>query len=102
MNGTLLCFQKFLLKKFVYNRKARLKIDSAASTGNHGKYNKYVSFLWPSLVAAHDHKKHARVLLRCGSYWLYKNTHIPRIHLCTSDSTFPFQLRRRRFPTKLP
>jgi len=70
MNGILLCFQKILLKKTIFNKKVRLKIDSAAFTGNHGKYNEYDSFLWPPLVAAHDHKKHARVLLSGGSFWL--------------------------------
>jgi len=65
-----LVFRKSFSKKTIFNRNARLKIDSAASAGNHGKYNKYDYFLWPPLVAAHDHNKHARLLLSGGSYWL--------------------------------
>ena len=33
-------------------KKQTLKIDSAASRGGHGKYMKYASFPWPSVVAA--------------------------------------------------
>jgi len=65
-------FRNSFSKKLVYNRNAWLKIDCAASTGNHGKDIKYVSFLWPPLMAAHGPKEHARVLLSGISYWLSK------------------------------
>jgi hypothetical protein len=40
---------------------------------SHGKYIKYVSFPWPPVVTAHDHKRLARALHFSGSYWRYKN-----------------------------
>jgi hypothetical protein len=39
-------------QKIAFNKKTKLKIDSAGSTGSHGKYIKYVSFHWPPVVAA--------------------------------------------------
>jgi hypothetical protein len=39
-----------------------LKVNGTASVGSHGKYIKYVSFLWPPDVAAHGRKRLAREL----------------------------------------
>ena len=49
--------------KNVLNEKAKVKIDSAASTGSRMNYMKYVSFLWPPVVAA-------QAMHSGGSYWL--------------------------------
>jgi len=43
-------------------KRRTLKIDSAAYTGSHGKYMKYISFPWLPVVAAHDRKTFARAL----------------------------------------
>ena len=50
-----------------------MKMDSAASTGGHGKQMKYVSFPWPPVVAPHDRKTLAQAFHSSGSYWLYPN-----------------------------
>jgi hypothetical protein len=102
MIGSLLCFQKTLLKRPIFNRKARLKIDSAASTGKHGKYKKIIpsfGLRWWQHMIIRSIYEYSLAVEVIGSV---KNTNIPRITLCSSYSTFPFQLRIRRFPTKLP
>jgi hypothetical protein len=47
-------------------KNVELNIDSAASTGSHEKYMKYVSFSWPPVVAA-------RALHSSGRYWPSEN-----------------------------
>jgi hypothetical protein len=44
--------------------KAKVKIDSPASTGSYGKYSymNYASFPWPPLVAGNDYKRLVRGL----------------------------------------
>jgi len=41
-----------------------LKIDGVASTGSHGKYMKYVNFLWPPVSAGRDRKTVAILITR--------------------------------------
>jgi hypothetical protein len=48
-------FSRSLKKKI--NKKPALKIDSVICNGSHGKYIKYGSFSWSSVVATYDHKK---------------------------------------------
>jgi hypothetical protein len=43
-----------------------LRIDSNASTGNHGKYMKYVSFPWRRVMAARDCKRLVQALHSSG------------------------------------
>jgi hypothetical protein len=41
-----------------------LKINSAASTGSHGKYMKYISFPWQHVIirGLHEHSKAVEVM----------------------------------------
>jgi len=43
--------------KIFFNKKDNVKSSSCASTGRHWKYTKYISFLWPPVLAAHDRKR---------------------------------------------
>ena len=60
-------------KNCFLNKKLTLKINSASCIGSHGKYMTYVSFPWPPVVAAHDHKGLARAQYNSGSYCFRKN-----------------------------
>jgi len=66
-------------------QKLMLKVDCAVSTRCHGKYRKYVSSLWPLLVAAYDCKGLAPPSGRSYSAKKKKSAPVPRIHLCPSD-----------------
>jgi len=50
-----------------FPQKLTLKIDSALSTGSHGKYMQNVSFPWPQVVAAHYRKSLGRANSNSGS-----------------------------------
>ena len=43
--------------KIFFNKKDNVKSHSCASTGRHWKYTKYIIFLWPPVLAAHDRKR---------------------------------------------
>jgi len=80
--------------------KLTLKIDSAASTGNHGKYMKYVNvhwLWWRQLLIVRDLREHCIAEEVTGSV---RAVLIPSIRLCLSQPTFPFRLCRRWFPIK--
>jgi len=66
-----------------------LKIDSAASTGSHGKCMRYVNFFWPPVPAARVRKTAARPLLT--SYLFYKNYPYNQDSISPSDSNIFFK-----------
>jgi hypothetical protein len=77
-------------------KKVTLKIDSAASDGSHGNYMKYVSFLWPPVVAAQALHSNAKLLA------LEKLSPNPEFsYVPPPDPTISFQLRRKRLPIKI-
>jgi hypothetical protein len=83
------------------NKRLTLKIDSAASTGSHGEYLKYVSFLWPPVEPAHDPKSPHEQCIAADVTGSNQTVLIPTIQLCPSDPSIPFQLRTGRFPIQI-
>lgn len=75
-----LLFSLIPSQRTIFNKKKKkptLKINNAASTGSHGKYTKYVSFPWPSVVAAHDRKRlveHSKAVEATGSIKKHSHT----------------------------
>jgi hypothetical protein len=76
--------------------KLKLKIDSAASTGNHGNYMKYANvhwLWWQQHLIVRDLREHCLIEEVTDSV---RTVLIPSL----SDPTFPFRLCRRCFPIK--
>ena len=79
-------------QKTIFIEKWTIKIECAASTGNHGYYIKKVSFSWPPMVAAHDRWRSIAAEVADPT----KTVLITRIQLCTSNPTMPFKYHKRR------
>jgi hypothetical protein len=50
-------FSLIYSQKIFFNKIDNVESHSCASTGHHWKYTKYISFLWPPVLAAHDRKR---------------------------------------------
>jgi hypothetical protein len=97
LRHVLLYYQTALFKMV----KTHIEINSAASSGSHGKYMECVSFPWPALVAAHDHKRLTEHCIMVEVIVSRKTILIYRIQLHPSDRTIAFKLCRRQFLNKI-
>jgi hypothetical protein len=82
--------------KHCCNKKRTLNIESAASTGSHGKYMTYVSSPGLLVLSAHDRKRFSVEVIGSRQTIL-----ISTQDSVMSTSTIPFKLYRERYPIKI-
>jgi hypothetical protein len=87
--------------KIAFEQKLKFIIFCVVSTERHGKYKKYISFPWSSVVSAHNRKKLVQALQSSGNLLAVESYPYPKIQYSPSDTTFPFTMYCQRFPMKI-